>query len=102
MDDAPQTSAEPRRFWNDSRLRRIAAALLVAFALSLGISYSHDAEEKSLLKRGDFPGFYAPAVIVARGRYGWLYDPALQRAVENEFWPSFEGEFYMSVYPPYV
>jgi hypothetical protein len=101
MSEATPSSTSRRLFWNDARLYRFALAL--AFALIGGclISYCADDEEKSLLSRGDFPGFYAPAVILARHGGESLYDPELQRAIENEFWPSFNGEFYMSVYPPY-
>ncbi|MCO6430584.1 MAG: DUF2029 domain-containing protein [Deltaproteobacteria bacterium] len=88
-------------FWNTARLRRISIALLIAFAASIAVGYSVDEEGRSLLKRGDFPGFYVLAKILESHPAERLYDPHLQREIENRYWPSFAGSFYMSVYPPY-
>lgn len=91
-----------RLFWSTPRLHRLCWAIIVAILLSLTIAWKLDDSAASLLKRGDFPGFYAPAVILKRGLENRLYKPGLQLAVEKEFFPSFRNEFYMSVYPPYV
>lgn len=84
------------------RLKRIAVALAIAIAASLILVYVTDDQRKSLIKRGDFPGFYVLAEIKKRGLESRLYDPELQRSIENSHWPSFNGGFYMSVYPAYT
>lgn len=90
------------KFWFKERLNRVSIAIMLAVLCSLVISFFLDTEGDSLVKRGDFPGFYVLAVIKKMGLMGQLYDPALQRSVENQFWPSFDGSFYMSAYPAYV
>jgi uncharacterized membrane protein (GlpM family) len=98
--------ADQRRFWSDARLKRLAFSVTFAGALALLFLFQFDSENNSsarlMLTRGDFPGFYAPGVIVSRGLGERLYDPALQAQIENEAWPDFKGHFLSSVYPPYV
>lgn len=91
-----------RRFWGDERLKRLGIAILLALSIALVLTYISDTENRSFLRSGDFPGFYAPAVILKEGKAQQLYDAALQREVENRFWPFFAGDYYMSVYPPYL
>ena len=95
------TTVDTRRFWHDRRLIRLSVATIAALAGAVAIVFVADHEHRSLLGRGDFPGFYGPAEILSRNLESRLYDPQLQRQVENELWPSFGGQFYYSVYPPY-
>lgn len=91
----------PNKFWTVLRLKRLAIAFLAGVFISLIISYVNDKDNTTILKQGDFPGFYGPAVIMARGLDDRLYDQALQSEVENEFWPR-DGAYYSFVYPPFV
>lgn len=87
---------------HNARLSRICLAFWIGLLAASLICFTRDTENSSLLKRGDFPGFYVLAEILERGEAAALYDSALQRRIENEIWPSMHGEFYMSVYPPYL
>lgn len=91
------------KFWREKKLFGLACCLLAGLLISMLLSFTRDGKNTTLLKAGDFPGFYAPAVIIARGQTARLYDPELQREIENEYWPEFfKGNYYMSVYPPYT
>ena len=54
-----------------------------------------------MLRCGDFPGFYAPAWILAEGRGAELYSRSLQHEVENHFWPGMQQGVLVSVYPAF-
>lgn len=84
------------------RLKRLLYALSIAVVFAFPIAYLQDHENISLLKRGDFPAFYAAAKIIAEGRGAELYDFKLQAEIENRYWPSLSGRFYAFAYPPYV
>ncbi|MBN8550486.1 MAG: DUF2029 domain-containing protein [Deltaproteobacteria bacterium] len=91
-----------RNFWSDGRLQRVGVALLIALILACVFRYHSDSDGSSALKRGDFPGIYSPAVIVAQGQAERLYDVELHRAIQARAWPSFDHEMYISVYPPFT
>ncbi len=84
------------------RIYRIATALLVALVLAAVIQGLLDHEASGLVRRGDFPAFYAAGKIVLRGETARLYDPALQEQIENEYWPSLGGRYLAFAYPPLV
>ena len=84
------------------RERRFASTLVLGMLIAIVLVAMSDCGRSSMLLRGDFPGFYAPAVIVHSGQEAALYDLELQRRVENESWPRSEGQFFISAYPPYV
>jgi len=77
--------------------------LLVSIALGVAIFLAVQADTlgKSMLRCGDFPGFYAPAWILAEGRGGELYSRSLQHEVENRFWPGMQQGVLVSVYPAF-
>ncbi len=89
-------------FWTDARLTRIGIVVLIGIIIALPIAFFSDELALSMLRSGDFPGFYVQGEILRRGLAHELYNPELQRAIENEAWPSFGGAFYMAVYPPYT
>ena len=89
-------------FWNTARLRRTLAAIVLGLAIAAIIGSQRDARFQTMLLRGDFPGFYAPAVIIATGQGVHLYDRALQAQIENKFWPSMHGHVLVSVYPAFL
>ena len=60
-----------------------------------------DAAISSALLCGDFSSFYVPGVIIRDGQASRLYDLNLQRELTNKFWPSFNGNFYITAYPPF-
>lgn len=91
-----------RRFWGASRINRTLLAVCIALLCAAVIAMQIDTDKSSILTRGDFPGFYGPAVMVWEGLGARLYDLKLQGQVQNRFWPSFDGAFYISVYPPHV
>jgi hypothetical protein len=74
----------------------------MAFTVATLIVLLTDIGRSSMVKSGDFPGFYVLAEILQRDQAEHLYDAALQRQIENEIWPGFQGSFYMSVYPPFL
>lgn len=83
------------------RLRRIGAAVIIALVFSCLLIALEDSEGVTLLWKGDFPGFFAPARIIVSGQGERLYDLHLQSSIENSVWPS-EGElFYRFAYPPH-
>lgn len=87
--------------WTPERLQRLQRALGIALVISLLVGYWTDADSSSALKRGDFPGLYSPAVILARGQSDRYFDKDLHYQIQTEAWPSFKGNLYISVYPPY-
>jgi len=97
---APQ--AHLNVFWNTARLKRLSWASILGLVLALVISLNLGRDRALLLISGDFPGLFVQAVILERGLQSRLYDPALQAQIENEFWPEFNGAYYMSVYPPFI
>lgn len=88
--------------WSPQRQYRFGCALLTALFIAFVVILITDTSGSSMVKSGDFPGFYVLAEILKRGQADRLYDPELQSMIENELWPSFKGSFYMSVYPPYT
>jgi len=94
-----QNVGEQTQWWDPPRRRRVAEALLIGLFVALIAFAQRPAVQNSALFRGDFPGFYAPAEIIASGQGARLYDPELQRQIENTAWPEMGGSFLMSVYP---
>ena len=84
------------------KLERVVYSILIGITVALVSTWINDTTHESLLKRGDFPAFYAAAKIVASKKFESLYDSELQRSIENEFWPSLAGEYYHFAYPQYV
>lgn len=97
-----QRNDSQRSFWTDARLHRFSVAIWISIAIALLYSFFFTNSDEGIMFGGDFPGFYVLGEILHRGEWLNLYDPALQRSIENELWPSFGGKFYMSVYPPFV
>jgi len=95
-------SSEDRTFWHPARLSRLAVTVWLGLAIAAVVVVARDTTKSSMLLAGDFPGFYTPAVLIQRGETARYYDAELQRAIHNEFWPSPERSFLMSVYPPYT
>jgi alpha-1,2-mannosyltransferase len=94
--------AELATFWTKARVRRLAVAVLLGLIISI-LSYSLAAENpNSLLARGDFPAFYAAAVIACQGRISELYNPLLQQEVNALHWPQMSDAYLAFAYPPYV
>lgn len=101
MEKAAKEQQSPRIFWHDARVRRLSLALAAALFLGLIIGGLQDQDASSALRRGDFPGLYSPAVIVARGEAERLFDQSLHHEIQREAWPSFGDDMYLSVYPPF-
>ncbi len=87
---------------SESRLNRIALAIILAVVLAVVTSLVKDRDHRSLINSGDFPGFYAMAYLIEHGEADKLYSAARQREIENTIWPWFEGDYYFGAYPPYV
>ncbi|MCC6953166.1 MAG: DUF2029 domain-containing protein, partial [Deltaproteobacteria bacterium] len=85
-----------------ARERRLVMTIWIGMVIAVLFVALTDRARSSMLLRGDFPGFYAPAVILANGQNDRLYDLELQREVENRYWPRDEGQFFISAYPPFV
>ena len=104
MADNIYPDKQPGRFsllLTPARRRAVAVAIVIAILLSLLITAMTDASHSSMIFMGDFPGFYVLAIIKANHDISQLYNPDLQRTIENFYWPQLQGQFYMSVYPPY-
>jgi len=61
-----------------------------------------DQNETTAVRRGDFPAFWALAVIAAGDEPHRLYDLELQRRIQNRSWPALAGSVLPAAYPPYV
>lgn len=85
-----------------ARTKRIAFMLLIALVIALAASGKLDENKSGMLKRGDFPAFYAAAVIVDHGEGASLYDASLQQRIENKNWASLNGSYYAFAYPAFV
>jgi hypothetical protein len=75
---------------------------LIGILLAIVLVGVTDIDKSSMLTRGDFPGFYGPAWMVWNGLGSELYNFNVQGQIQNRFWPSFGGAFYISVYPPHL
>lgn len=83
------------------RMQRVGMALLLGLVVGAAIYVAAGKREHSSFFRGDFPAFYAAAEIVWSGEGERLYDYDLQRTIENQHWPEFNGAFYIYPYPPF-
>lgn len=90
------------KFWTQNRVNRVLATASLATVFGIVLSMFGPDADRGALQRGDFPAFYAAAVITASGQGERLYDPLLQARIENEHFPSLEGRYLAFVYPPYV
>jgi hypothetical protein len=82
--------------------RRALAALLVSFALTVLAMGMLDNRQTTAVMRGDFPAFWSLAVIASGDSPTRLYDTELQREIQNQAWPSLNGEVLPAAYPPYL
>ena len=80
--------------------KRLLVAILLGISLSLPLAWIFDVSNKSALKRGDFPAFYAAAKVVNLGEGAQLYNEELQREIQNYAWPNLEGSYFAFAYPP--
>lgn len=90
------------RVFTYSRSYRLSIAIAIALLAANVIVAFRDTKETSSVRRGDFPAFYAAAVIFSSGKQDHLYDEALQRDVQNHFFPALQGSFLPYAYPPFV
>ncbi len=79
--------------------KRLAGALIFSLILSVMLSALFDGGSVGMIRRGDFPAFYAAAKIVDQGQGGNLYSRRLQQTIENEHWPSLDGTYFAFAYP---
>ena len=80
--------------------KRTLFAILLGISLALPLTWIFDVSNRSALKRGDFPAFYAAAKVVNLGQGVRLYDEVLQREIQNIAWPNLEGSYFSFAYPP--
>ena len=85
-----------RSFWKLLSLG--VAGAFIAASITVWLT---DIQMKGALRRGDFPAFYSLAVLAANEPQN-LYNMERQREVQNQFWPSLNGEFLIASYPPYT
>jgi len=89
-------------FFSEARKFRLFVALIFACSVALLLSCFIYEGSAGLLQAGDFPGFYVLPEILNRGLQDQLYNADLQRQIQNEYWPAFDGAYYQSVYPPFT
>jgi hypothetical protein len=82
--------------------RRALAALLISGALTVVVMGVLDTRQTTAVMRGDFPAFWSLAVIASGDNPTRLYDTELQREIQNQAWPSLNGEVLPAAYPPYL
>lgn len=82
-------------------VRRSAIAVAIALAFASIFTFLGDDAHTSMVRSGDFPGFFVQGEILRRGLGANLYNFSLQNEIESNFWPNFNGAFYAAVYPPY-
>ena len=87
--------------WTRERQTRFLIAILIALLISLIVSYKSDPKQKGMVARGDFPAFYAAAETVLYGDVKTLYTPEVQSRLQQERWPSLEGQQLFFAYPPH-
>ena len=92
----------PESVWTAPRIRRLSVASILALCAAVAISGLGGPRPSQTLREGDFPAFYAAAVIVDQGLGNRLYDSDLQRSIQNRHWPDLEGGHHYFAYPPYV
>lgn len=85
-----------------TRTHRITTAILFALLLGILIGALNDTENATMIRSGDFPGFYVQAEIMQRGYATRLYDFGLQRTIQNELWPELHGSYNPAAYPPFT
>ena len=86
--------------WTADRLNFYAAMLCSVLLVICWHSWQLDHAAQSLIKRGDFPAFYAAGHLAAGGSTEQLYSLDLQADIQNRFWPSLNGSFHVFAYPP--
>ncbi|MCC6221382.1 MAG: DUF2029 domain-containing protein [Deltaproteobacteria bacterium] len=101
MSALSEIAMSEKRFWTKGRLARICVCLLIGFFLALFIAHYADRTKTTSITRGDFPAFYAAAVLAKYDAKN-LYDASAQQKIENHYWPSLSGSYYFFSYPPYV
>lgn len=74
--------------------------LAITIVIASVYSFIIDRECKGMLCRGDFPAFYSAATLAANNQN--IYNKDLQKELQNNFWPSLEGQYLFFSYPPYV
>ncbi|MCC6933523.1 MAG: DUF2029 domain-containing protein [Deltaproteobacteria bacterium] len=79
---------------------QIVISILLAVFLALLVVTFLDKDRTSMLWRGDYPGIYVPARLFISGDIEHFYDQQTQQQLENRFWPSLAGNYYISSYPP--
>lgn len=89
-----------RGAWTSARRFRLAVALAFALALTAIAAWHLDTDRHGLLGRGDFPAFYAAAILAESGSGAVLYSLEMQQSLENAWWPSLGGSFHVFAYPP--
>ncbi|MCB0319940.1 MAG: DUF2029 domain-containing protein [Bdellovibrionales bacterium] len=82
-------------------LRKSALVFTIGISIALLFGALTPQLPGSMLESGDLPGFYVAAEILQRSPHR-LYDFELQRQIENELWPHFNGHFLAFAYPPYT
>lgn len=92
----------PPSLWSVARLSRIAVATSIALFLALFAHLFFFPYPISMLNAGDFPGFYVQAILIKKGLLHDLYNFELQRKIETDLWPTFNGMYYPSAYPPFT
>ena len=84
---------------------------LASFAVILGLliaccySFATDTTCKGMICRGDFPAFYSAAKLAySNDTYtdSDIYNNQRQQDIQNQYWPSLEGQYLYFSYPPYV
>lgn len=90
------------KLWTADRVERVLAALVVAITVALLTTWYSDTAGTSSLKRGDFPAFYAAAVLAPSGSLERLYSPSEQAAVQAAAWDSLDTTYLSFAYPPYM
>lgn len=89
-------------FWTSKKIRIVCAAVLFILGTHIFLTYAMDAQNTSLLKRGDFSSFYAAGMMVRQHYGAQLYDTRVLAYVQNLYWPSLNGNYISFPYPPFV
>lgn len=82
-------------------MKRISYAILGGLILGWIAIYVIKPPRDNTAFMFDFPGFYAPAVILNEYSGARLYDFQLQADIENKYWPELKGTTFRFVYPPF-
>lgn len=83
-------------------LRILCGAVITAVSFHIIVTFLADTQNQSMIRRGDFPAFYAAGESIKAGETKLLYQPEWQQYLQNKSWPGLHGRYLYFSYPVWV